>query len=149
VRINGGASHSNSEARRKFEELKTELINEKVPGAKDLQFDPRWAIQRKDEMKFATSYEEFVTYMELGYSSVGGSVSRNGLPTLYKNAFSTEIIQIKVGPGSRDWLNTMYDIEQSARFVALHELGHYQYRMDEKLFFDQVRANRWAYTWMR
>ncbi len=63
----------------------------------------------------------------------------NGVPTLYRQAFSTVINQIKI-PGQ--WVNVVWDVSTSAEFTGMHELGHI-----ENPGYSEVQINGWVYDY--
>jgi len=75
---------------------------------------------------------------------LGGSISGeivNGIPTLYRQAFSTVFTEIKLS--NTKWVSVEYSALQSARFSAMHEVGHI---INPK--YSEVKVNKWAYERM-
>jgi len=128
LKTNNRTPVSAEDAQKQFDALKADLINKGVEGAELLDFQNVYAVGSGENGTWVYTTKNFDIFEEtmtpFGEPIKGSllGVVINGKPTLFRNAFSETVTHFRNSKG--EFVETRYNQTQSARFMALHEIGH-------------------------
>ena len=147
IKIDALGQISAENAQKQFDSLKAELINSGVEGASKLKFENYYARSTGPNggTSLSTNFDDLMDPNKVMFKQkMGGSIQGELIvsgtekaPTLYRNAFSAPIAEIRTS--DKKWLSVNFNRLESARFVALHEIGHLI-----NPTFTEIQVNEWA-----